>query len=334
MVIHMNTLSNNLTKKREEQQKRIAAGLHPITGEPVIPVEINREVADMISEEEEHKKKNRVLYKMRIASGLHPITGEPVIPVEINREEKTKRKEEIKRKEEKLALQQKRITAGLHPITGKRVKPVEATLQEIKLKKLTERKKTQLALQQKRITAGLHPITGKAIKGTRKPRQRNQIENPIINSTSVINKVESVIGTSYHRLTYIGFGDKRRTIKVKCECGTIKDIKVQYIHFVKSCGCMCKEEKPKSPASKTATHGLSRTIEYQVWHNMHCRCYKSNNKGFKNRGKLGIEVCERWHDVETFIKDVGLRPSPSHVFRRINKNKNYTPDNYHWIIPE
>ncbi len=33
------------------------------------------------------------------------------------------------------------------------------------------------------------------------------------------------------------------------------------------------------------------------------RCYNKNNPYYKNYGEKGINVCERWHDFDSFIED-------------------------------
>ena len=72
------------------------------------------------------------------------------------------------------------------------------------------------------------------------------------------------------------------------------------------------------------------TPEYAAWRNMKQRCLNSKNPRYADYGGRGITVCERWLDFETFLADVGLRPSPELTLDRINNDGNYEPGNVRW----
>lgn len=69
---------------------------------------------------------------------------------------------------------------------------------------------------------------------------------------------------------------------------------------------------------------------YWVWAAMLCRCGNTSDKGYMNYGGRGIEVCERWHDFELFMKDMGSRPKGALLDRR-NNDGNYEPGNCRWV---
>lgn len=95
----------------------------------------------------------------------------------------------------------------------------------------------------------------------------------------------------------------------------------------KSCGCLLREKS----AERWRTHGLTKTPEYHVYHNMLKRCYDEKNIGYKTYGGRGIVVCERWRDsFENFYADMGKRPSDSHTIERRNNKGNYEPSNCFW----
>lgn len=69
-----------------------------------------------------------------------------------------------------------------------------------------------------------------------------------------------------------------------------------------------------------------------VWRAMIDRCYNKKNRMYRNYGGRGIRVCDAWRDsVETFLKDVGPKPSPEHSIDRYpNNDGNYEPSNIRW----
>jgi hypothetical protein len=60
------------------------------------------------------------------------------------------------------------------------------------------------------------------------------------------------------------------------------------------------------------------------------RCTDEGGVDFVNYGGRGITVCEAWNTFESFIKDVGLRPSELHTLGRTDNDGNYEPSNVKW----
>lgn len=91
----------------------------------------------------------------------------------------------------------------------------------------------------------------------------------------------------------------------------------------KSCGCR--------HAENYGTHHLSKTKEYRIWADMIKRCENSNHIGYKNYGGRGIKVSPEWRvSFETWLADVGPRPSPKHSLERENNEKFYEKGNVIW----
>jgi hypothetical protein len=73
--------------------------------------------------------------------------------------------------------------------------------------------------------------------------------------------------------------------------------------------------------------------EYVIWQGMIDRCATkySHRNVLKADGTRGVQVCERWRDsFDNFLADMGPRPSPDHLFGRVQRDVDYTPKNCRW----
>lgn len=105
--------------------------------------------------------------------------------------------------------------------------------------------------------------------------------------------------------------------KYKCSCGEIFTAKVFDIKMklVKSCGPNCKRT------------GIERTRS--SWRAMLSRCNNEKDPNYKNYGKRGIKVCDRWLVFENFLEDMGIRPARLTI-ERINNDRGYCKENCKW----
>lgn len=76
--------------------------------------------------------------------------------------------------------------------------------------------------------------------------------------------------------------------------------------------------------------GTKRSPEYRAWAHMRQRCVNPNDSRYNRYGARGISVCDRWNEFESFIADVGNRPSENHSIDRIDNNGNCEPGNVRW----
>ena len=84
----------------------------------------------------------------------------------------------------------------------------------------------------------------------------------------------------------------------------------------------------------TYRHGHAKregqTPEYRAWRHMRGRCLDSRDKRFRYYGGRGISICERWGSFESFLVDMGPRPSSKHSLDRVDGDGNYGPSNCRW----
>jgi hypothetical protein len=126
------------------------------------------------------------------------------------------------------------------------------------------------------------------------------------------------------------------SVNCVCECNKLHTTDFQALKRskVKSCGCLNKEVATKNMTK----HGLcmkngKKTSEYVTWIKMKHRCFNINSKDYIHYGGRGITVCEEWkNSFETFLKDIGEKPSIDYSLERIDVNGNYESSNCKWIL--
>ena len=108
----------------------------------------------------------------------------------------------------------------------------------------------------------------------------------------------------------------------RCDCGNSHSAHPCNITSgdIRSCGCLLSE-RIREMATK---HGGRYTPEYSTWINMKTRCYNRNFKQWKDWGGRGIRICIGWLDFQTFISDMGRKPTPRHTIERVNNDGNYS----------
>lgn len=117
----------------------------------------------------------------------------------------------------------------------------------------------------------------------------------------------------------------------RCVCGVEKVVASECLRIggTTSCGCLQRDRT----ASSARTHGKRKHYLYNTWAAMHQRCKNSKCRRYVDYGGRGITVCARWDGpcgFDSFLVDMGDRPSDTHSIERNKNDEGYSPSNCRW----
>lgn len=140
------------------------------------------------------------------------------------------------------------------------------------------------------------------------------------------------VGAKFGRWTVVSTASERGSayVVVACECGKSANVFVYNLTRGTSSKCRPCANKRGNPKHGHLAGG-NTTPEYMAWVNIRQRCANSKRADFARYGGRGISVSDEWMDsFDTFLKDMGPRPSPNHSIDRIDVNKGYCASNCRW----
>ena len=145
---------------------------------------------------------------------------------------------------------------------------------------------------------------------------------------------KDITGQRFGRLValrFVGKQGKQSMWACLCDCGAETAGTISNLgRSVTSCGCLHREKTATLNFKHGHTPRGARTSIYARWGAMMNRCSNPTDLNWRHYGGRGIKVCERWHNFQDFLADMG-EPPPGLTLDRIDNDRDYSNDNCRWV---
>lgn len=182
--------------------------------------------------------------------------------------------------------------------------------------------RVQLCVGGKYVSFGTHETRGDAERVARGVIERRE-QDKLAGKRRTGERVGRWVVVEYVK------GPRGERIKVRCDCGTEKELAPSSLggRWSNSCGCA----RTELLVARSTKHGQRTTSEWRAWSRMKTRCTNPKAYAYRWYGAIGVTVNQEWAmDFSAFLRDVGTRPGAGYTLDRINPFGNYEPGNVRW----
>jgi hypothetical protein len=138
------------------------------------------------------------------------------------------------------------------------------------------------------------------------------------------NRFKDLTGRKYEQCAVLGLAGYRGNHAAwlcRCRCGNL---------FVREGAYLSRPYRQKCGCTWAASKSTPKEIRL-VFKSVKARCYNPNHEMYHLYGARGIQVCQRWlASVADFARDMGPRPSRTHIVVRRDPTGDFTPENCSW----